>query len=130
MKNILLFDGICILCNGMVKFLIRRDKKVKFKFATLQSISGHALLKQHKLPIDQFDSFIYINDNRVYLKSSAVVHVLKDMGGIWRLFYFFIIIPKPIRDFMYDLVAKTRYRIFGKRETCMVPTNEIKQRFL
>jgi predicted DCC family thiol-disulfide oxidoreductase YuxK len=127
---ILLFDGICILCNGMVKFLLKRDKKSKFKFAALQSVSGQELLKQHNLPMDQFDSFVYIYNNRVYLKSSAVLHVLKDLGGIWKLFYAFIIIPRPIRDFGYDIVAKTRYRIFGKRDTCVIPTDDINQRFL
>lgn len=129
-QHILLFDGVCNLCNRIVKFTIKRDPKGKFKFASLQSASGKALLKQFNLPLNNFDSFVYITNNKYYRKSSAGLHVLKDLGGIWKLFYVFMIIPKPIRDFLYNLIAKTRYKIFGKRDTCMIPTPDIKKRFL
>src|ERR1035437_1260844 len=116
---VLYFDGVCNLCNGVVKFIIKRDKKAKFKFASLQSVSGQNILKQYNLSIDNLESFILIKDNKFYNKSSAGLMVLKELGGWWKLLYAFIIIPKPIRDFIYDLIAKRRYKIFGRSDTCM-----------
>jgi predicted DCC family thiol-disulfide oxidoreductase YuxK len=127
---VLYFDGVCNLCNGVVKFIIKRDKKAKFKFASLQSVSGQNILKQYNLSIDNLESFILIKDNKFYNKSSAGLMVLKELGGWWKLLYAFIIIPKPIRDFIYDLIAKRRYKIFGRSDTCMVPIPELKERFL
>lgn len=128
--QIILFDGICNLCNGSVQFLIKRDKKAKFKFASLQSASGQSLLLKFGLPKDDFHSFVYIKGDHYFIKSDAGLNVLKDMRGLWQLFYVFILIPKFIRDFIYSSIAKKRYKLFGKRDTCMVPTPEIKQRFL
>ena len=128
--HILLFDGVCNLCNSIVQFTIKRDPKEKFKFASLQSESGQALLKKFGLPTDDFDSFVFINGDKYFLKSSAGLHVLKELGGIWKLFYVFIIFPQPLRDYVYNIIAKTRYRIFGKRDTCMIPISNIKKRFL
>jgi predicted DCC family thiol-disulfide oxidoreductase YuxK len=128
--HILLFDGVCNLCNSIVQFTIKRDPKEKFKFASLQSESGQALLKKFGLPTDDFDSFVFINGDKYFLKSSAGLHVLKELGGVWKLFYVFIIFPRPLRDFVYNIIAKTRYKIFGKRGTCMIPTPRLKQRFL
>jgi predicted DCC family thiol-disulfide oxidoreductase YuxK len=127
---ILLFDGVCNLCNSIVQFTIKKDRKGKFKFASLQSDAGQALLRKFGLPTDDFDSLVFINGNKYFLKSPAVLQVLKVLGGIWKLFYVFIIFPGPMRDFIYNIIAKTRYKIFGKRDTCMVPTPDIKQRFL
>jgi predicted DCC family thiol-disulfide oxidoreductase YuxK len=127
---ILLFDGVCNLCNSVVQFVIVADKKKKIKFAPLQSEHGQSLLKKYQLPTDDFQSFVLFKKGRYYLKSSAVLHVLKELGSFWRLFYIFIIIPAPIRDFFYQIVARTRYRIFGKRDSCMIPTPELLQRFL
>lgn len=129
-ENILLFDGICNLCNAFVKFIIKRDKKNRFKFAALQSIAGQALLKKTGLQTDNFTSFVLITGNHYSLRSSAGLSVLKKLGGLWKLFYFFIFIPRPLRDFIYNIIAKTRYKIFGRRDTCMIPTSDIKQKFL
>lgn len=129
-QPILLFDGVCNLCNGLVQFAIRRDPKAKLKFAALQSASGQELLKKFGLPIKDFDSFVFISGDKYFLKSSAILHVMKELGGGWKLFYAFIIIPKPLREFIYNMVARTRYKILGKRETCMIPTENISQRFL
>lgn len=129
-QHILLFDGVCNLCNRLVQFTIKRDPKGKFKFAALQSASGQALLKKFNLPLNDFDSFILIKDDKYYTKSSAGLKVLKELKSIWKIFYPLIFIPKPIRDFFYNLIAKTRYKIFGKRNTCMVPTPDIQKRFL
>ena len=115
-QRILLFDGVCNLCNRIVQFTIKRDPKGRFKFASLQSESGKALLKKFGLPADDFDSFVFINGNNYFLKSTAGLQVLKELGGVWKLFYVFIIVPRAWRDFIYDHIAKRRYRIFGKRD--------------
>ncbi len=94
--HILLFDGVCNLCNGIVQFTIKRDPKAKFKFASLQSASGQALLKQFGLPKDDFDSFVFIHGNKCFLKSSAGLHVLKELGGVLKLLFVFIIVPRPL----------------------------------
>ncbi len=129
-ENIILFDGVCNLCNSSVQFVIKRDKKAKFKFASLQSESGQALLKKFNLPTNDFNSFVYIHGERCYLRSSALLRVLKELGGGWKLLYAFIIVPKFIRDFFYNIIAKSRYSLFGKQNSCMIPTPELKSRFL
>jgi len=118
-EKILLFDGYCNLCSRLVNFIIKRDKKAKFLFVSLQSATGQSLLKKFGLPGDDFDSVVYIRGDKYYLKSSAILHILKELGGIWKLFFIFIIIPHFIRDFIYKIIAKTRYRIFGRHDSCM-----------
>jgi predicted DCC family thiol-disulfide oxidoreductase YuxK len=128
--KILLFDGVCNLCNRTVQFVIKRDAKAKFLFASLQSDYGQTLLKRFGLPQDDFDSFVLISGDKFYLRSTAGLHVLKELGGGWKLLYALIIFPRPLRDFIYNLVARTRYKTFGKRDSCMIPTPEQKERFL
>jgi len=127
---IVLFDGVCNLCIGIVNFIIKRDSKEKFKFAALQSESGQAMLKKFNLPTNNFGSFIFIKREKYFIKSTAGLHVLKEIGGVWKLFYILIIIPRPLRDGIYTIIARTRYRIFGKQDTCITPTPEVRQRFL
>jgi len=129
-KLIVLFDGICNLCNSLVLFIIKRDKNKKFKFASLQSEIGQQLLLNSNLSQIDIDSFVLIKDSTVFLKSSAALHVLKEIGGVWKLFYLFILIPRPLRDFVYDKIANSRYRVFSKRNVCMVPIDDLKDRFL
>jgi predicted DCC family thiol-disulfide oxidoreductase YuxK len=126
---ILFFDGVCNLCNRSVQFVIKRDAKAKFRFASLQSESGQALLQKFRLPLNDFSSFVLIKGDTCYLRSTAGLHVLKELGGGWKLFYALIIIPRPLRDIIYSLVARTRYKVFGKCDTCMVPTPEQRDRF-
>lgn len=128
--RIILFDGVCNLCNSSVQFVIKQDKDAKFKFASLQSESGQALLQKFNLPLNQFNSFIYIRGDKAIQRSAGALNVLKDLGGFWKLFYGFIIVPPFIRDFVYDYIAKKRYRFFGKRDFCMIPTPDLKKRFL
>jgi predicted DCC family thiol-disulfide oxidoreductase YuxK len=118
-ENILLFDGYCNLCSRLVNFIDKIDKKAKFLFVSLQSASGQSLLKKFGLPRDDFDSVVYIKGDKYYLKSSAILHILKELGGIWKLFFIFIIIPNFIRDFIYKIIAKTRYKIFGRHDSCI-----------
>jgi predicted DCC family thiol-disulfide oxidoreductase YuxK len=128
--DILLFDGICNLCNAVVRFIIRRDKKDRFKFAPLQSQSGQALLKKFCLPLDDINSFVLIKGEKYYLRSDAGLMVLKELGGVWKLFYALMIFPRPFRDFVYHMVAVTRYKVFGKKDKCMIPSPEQKESFL
>ncbi|MFY9310453.1 MAG: thiol-disulfide oxidoreductase DCC family protein [Bacteroidia bacterium] len=128
--RIILFDGVCNLCNSSVQFVIKHDKEAKFKFASLQSKSGQALLKKFNLPLDQFNSFIYVRGDKAIQRSAGALNVLRDLGGFWKLLYGFIIVPPFIRNFVYDYIAKNRYRFFGTRESCMIPTPDLKRRFL
>ncbi|MCU0414399.1 MAG: DCC1-like thiol-disulfide oxidoreductase family protein [Ignavibacteriaceae bacterium] len=118
-ENILLFDGFCNLCSRLVHFIIKRGKKAKFLFVSLQSESGQSLLKKFGLPTDNFDSVVYIKSDKYFLKSSAILHILKELGGIWKLFFIFIIVPNFIRDFIYKIIAKSRYKIFGRHNSCI-----------
>lgn len=128
---IVLFDGVCNLCNRLVNFVIKRDKKGKFRFAALQSDSGQDLLMKMGLSTHDFDTFVLLrSDDKVLVKSKAGLTVLKELGGGWSLLYALIIVPTPIRDFVYNRIAKTRYRVFGKRDACMIPTPEIEKRFI
>lgn len=129
MENIILFDGVCNLCNSSVQFIIKRDPKGHFKFASIQSETGRSLLKQYGVD-KEIDSFILIEHQRIYLKSSAALRVCRNLNGLWKLLTILRILPSPFRDFFYDIIAKNRYKWFGKKESCMIPTKEMKKRFL
>jgi predicted DCC family thiol-disulfide oxidoreductase YuxK len=127
---IILFDGECLLCNKLVQFIIGRDPGAKFKFGTLQSESGKSLLKQGRLPEQAPDTVVYIRGELVFLRSDAALEILKDLGGIWKLFRILFVVSRSWRDHLYDYVAKNRYRWFGKRDACMVPAPGDRHRFL
>lgn len=129
-KPILLFDGVCNLCNGFVQFVIRRDPKGKFRFAALQSEIGQTLLRQANMPTEELSTVILYENGKFYTHSSVPLLVVKRFGGAWPLLYGLVIVPKFIRDGIYNWVARNRYRWFGKRESCMIPTPELKSRFL
>lgn len=129
-KPIILFDGICNLCDGVVQFVIKHDPENQFLFASLQSEAGQRLLKQYKLPVENFNSFILIQDEKVYSKSTGALKVARQIKGVWSWLYIFIIIPAFIRDAVYSWIAQNRYKWFGKKEACMIPTPELKARFL
>ena len=129
MDRIILFDGVCNLCNTSVKFIIKRDSEGQFKFASLQSETGQTLLRMHGLNKD-LSSFVLLEDDKVYLKSSAALRVCRKLDSAWPILSHFRFLPPFIRDFLYDFVAKNRYKWFGKEESCLVPSPEWKQRFL
>ena len=129
-STILLFDGVCNLCNWAVIFIIKRDRKEKIKFASLQSEFGQSFLKQYNLATCEINSVVFIKNDNYFIKSTAVLEVLKTLDGVWKYFYFLISLPHPVSDFMYDLLAKYRYKIFGKRDNCMIPRPDIEERFL
>jgi len=129
-NKIILFDGYCHMCSGTVIFILKRDRLQKFKFASLQSNAGQELLKKYNLPANDFDSFVYICDEKYYLRSTAALRVFKELGGLWSLLFIFIVVPAFLRDFVYRLIAKTRYKIFGKRTSCLMPNEQMKNRFI
>ncbi|GGA77512.1 thiol-disulfide oxidoreductase DCC family protein [Ornithinibacillus halotolerans] len=129
MERIILFDGECNLCNNTVQFVIKRDPKGIFKFTALQSRVGEGLLKEKKIPND-WDSFILIEGEKVYTKSTAALKVCRNLSGFIKLLYVFIIIPSQLRNPIYNFIARNRYKWFGKRDSCMIPTPELKERFL
>ena len=128
--NIILFDGVCNLCNGFVKFIIQQDKSGRFKMASLQSAAAIELLEKKGVSNFPNNSIVYISDDKVYFKSTAVLGILKRLGYPWKALYVFIILPEFIRDGLYNIIARNRYRIFGKRDQCMLPDDKIKERFL
>jgi predicted DCC family thiol-disulfide oxidoreductase YuxK len=127
---IILFDGICNLCNGAVQFIIKHDRDKKFLFASLQSETGQQLLKQFGLSLKKFNSFTLVQDDRVYTKSTGALKVARQISGGWKFLYAFIIIPAFIRDGIYSWIANNRYKWFGKKDSCMIPTPELQARFL
>ena len=129
-KPIILFDGVCNLCNTSVQFIIKRDSKKNFMFSSLQSDAGQAILLQNNLENLDFDTIILLEDGIVYDKSTAILKIIRRLSGFYKFGYIFIMVPKFIRDFVYKIIAKNRYKWFGKRDTCMIPTEELKLRFL
>jgi predicted DCC family thiol-disulfide oxidoreductase YuxK len=127
---IILFDGVCNFCNGAINFIIKQDKKRIFRFAALQSEIGQQLLKQHNLSPTELDSFVVIDQGKAYKKTTAALHLYPKFGGAWKLSKGLWIVPQFIRDFFYDIIAKNRYRWFGKKDACMIPTPEIRSLFL
>ncbi len=127
---ILLFDGVCNLCNGAVQFVIKHGSKNNLRFAALQSEIGQQILAHFDLPKEDIFSVILVENEKIYLRSNAALRMYKNMGGIWSLMYFFIIVPRLIRDAVYNFIAKNRYKWFGEKESCMIPTPELKSRFL
>ena len=127
---LILFDGVCNLCNGLVQFIIRRDPKGKFKFASLQSNVGRSLLKQFNIDPDLLHSIVVIDNGVAFQRSDAALRIANYLGGRWKMLKAFNILPKFFCDACYNVVAANRYRIFGKKDSCMIPTPELKERFM
>ncbi|MDR6554642.1 thiol-disulfide oxidoreductase DCC family protein [Paenibacillus qinlingensis] len=128
--SVILFDGVCLLCSSAVQFILQRDPKGVFHFATLQSETGQRLLAQHKMPLDQLSTIVLIEGDRAYTRSSAALRIARRLRGAWPLAYAAIVIPSPIRNLGYRFIARNRYRWFGKSEQCMLPRPEHRARFL
>lgn len=127
--KIILFDGECNLCSAVVTFIIKRDKKALFRFAAIQSGVGQILLKSYAVK-ENSTTLYYLRDKVCFRKSTAMLLILKDLGGVWKCFYPLIVIPSCIRDAVYLFVSRNRYRVFGKRKYCMVTTSDLKNRFI
>lgn len=128
--SLIVFDGICNLCCWWVQFIIRHDKERKFKFATLQSDTGKQVTNSFLMNEKIIDSILYVKDEVYYIESQAFFEILKEMGNGWRLFLVFSILPRFVSDFIYRIVARNRFKIFGQRITCLLPTDDLKSRFL
>ena len=128
--HIILFDGVCNFCNFWVNFIINRDKNDTYQFAAMQSDSGQRLLQTFKLNSNDFDSFVLIVNDKHFTKSTAALIITKNLKSIVKLLYPLIILPAPIRDFFYELIAKNRYKFFGKRDVCRIPTETEERKFL
>lgn len=129
-KSIIFFDSDCLLCNSSVQFIIRYDQHERFLFSPLQSEAGINLLQQYGFKPDLNGSFILLHNNKLYTQSSAALTIAKHLSGWVRYTYLFIIVPKFVRDFAYQVIAKNRYKWFGKKEECLLPSPELKKRFI
>lgn len=129
MKRIILYDGVCRFCNWNVQFIIKRDPKAKFSFASLQSETGQDLLRQHHMPLDT-DSIVLFHGNQYDVESTAALKIARQLHYFYPLLYVLIVIPRPLRDRVYRFIAKHRYKYFGKQDQCTIPTLEDKKRFL
>ena len=127
---VILFDGICNLCNRIVNFIITKDPESYFKFTPLQSSLGQRLLEKHGFNPKQLDTFVLIDGDSCFTKSDAALYIARHLTGVWSLLGLFSLIPKPIRDWGYAVVVRNRYRWFGKKEACMIPTKDLLNRFL
>lgn len=127
---VIYFDGECNLCSGSVQFILKRESKEQFRFASLQGESGQAFLKKHSYPVDHFDSFILDEDGKIFTRSTAALRVSRNLNFPWPLLYIFIVVPRFIRDGIYEYVSHHRYKWFGKKESCWIPDPKWKKRFL
>ena len=128
--GLILFDSDCVLCSAWVQFVIARDRAARFRFVTAQSDYGQRLLADMGLTVDDPESNIYFEDGRAYLKSDTALMILRRLPWPWRWASAGLIVPKAVRDWFYDRVARNRYRLFGRRDQCLVPTPELRARFL
>jgi len=127
---VLLFDGVCNLCNGVVQFLLPRDSAGVLRFASLQSDAGQRLLEAYGVPVDDLETVVLLDGEGYHLRSNAVIRVAEHLGGVYALARGFRLVPRFVRDWLYDVVAEHRYRVFGRREQCMVPSPDVEERFL
>lgn len=129
-KYIILFDGVCNFCNNSINFVIDHDPKKHFQFASLQDDFAKSFLMKNQINTNDFDSIILIKNNRMYKKSEAIFEITKELTGFWKYLAIFQYFPKVFTDFCYDIFAKNRYQLFGKTDSCRLPTPELKDRFL
>jgi predicted DCC family thiol-disulfide oxidoreductase YuxK len=128
--SVILFDGVCNLCNTFVQFVIARDPDGRFHFASLQSDSGRRMLRSTALAEPFPDTVVLVESGRAFVRSTAALRIVRRLRAPWPLAYAFIVVPRPLRDWLYDVVARHRYRWFGRRESCIVPTGELRARFI
>lgn len=129
-RPVILFDGVCNLCNSSVQFIIRHDPHSRFRFAALQSEFGQSQLELHGFGKEELLSVVLLTDGKAYDKSRAALEIARKLNGLWPLMYAFIIVPPFIRDLVYNWISRNRYRWFGRQDECMIPTPDLKARFI
>lgn len=129
-ERVILFDGVCDLCNGFVRFVIDRDPQLRFRFGTLQSSGARRLMHGNDAIPSDMRTVVYLRNGKVLTRSTGALYILKDLGRGWSVFSVLLIVPTPIRDLVYRIIARYRYRWFGKRTQCMIPSPELRERFL
>jgi len=127
--DIVIFDGVCNLCARSVQFILRHESEPRFQFSPLQSAAGARVLAAHGFSAAQVDTFVLVSEGKVYTRSTAALRIARHFQGSWQLLRLFWIVPRPLRDALYNLVARNRYSWFGKAESCLVPTPELSARF-
>jgi predicted DCC family thiol-disulfide oxidoreductase YuxK len=127
---VILFDGVCNLCNGTVQFILKRDKQSRFKFASLQGEFGQRTLARFGLEETSLNSFVLLEGEKIYTHSSGALRIFLHLGGVWKMLYALIIVPRFIRDAVYNFIARNRYKWFGKQVSCYLPTADISNKFL
>lgn len=127
---ILLFDGVCNLCDNTVQFVIKKNASQTVHFAALQSDFGKEQIKKAGLPTNELKSLIFIEKKQIYTRSTGALKLARHLDGLWKFAYVFIVVPKPIRDFVYNWIAKNRYKWFGEKDACMIPSKEVRERFV
>ena len=129
-QPLIVFDGVCVFCSGFVQLIIRLDRKKRFHFATAQSSFGEALFRRHGLPTDDYDSNLAIIDGAAFTKLDSFVAVMSALGWPWRAAKALLILPRSLRDWLYDRVARNRYTLFGRKDSCEIPSAELRQRLI
>lgn len=129
-RPLILFDGVCNLCNSAVNFIIDRDPRAELTFAPLQSPAGKMMLARFGLADDALDSIVLVENSKCFTRSAAALRIARHLKGLWPILYVFILIPRPLRDLIYDWIARNRYRWFGRRDACRLPGPEIADRFV
>ncbi|AFC33131.1 YuxK [Paenibacillus mucilaginosus 3016] len=127
---VIFYDGVCGFCQKIVQFILPRDPEGKFRFVAIQSEFGRRVLTEHGLDPEELSTFVLLDRGKIYTRSTAGLRVLRELGGLWKLLYLFIIVPRPLRDLVYKLIASNRYRLFGRTDACMLPRPQERARFL
>ncbi|MER8632024.1 DCC1-like thiol-disulfide oxidoreductase family protein [Mesorhizobium opportunistum] len=129
-RQLIVFDGVCVLCSGFVRMVVKLDRKSRFRFATAQSPFGEALFRKHGLRTDAYETNLVLVDGAAFTRLDSFVAVMAELGWPWRAAKALLLLPRPLRDWLYERVAKNRYALFGKKNSCDVPSAELRGRFL
>ena len=129
-KGLILFDGVCNFCNSSVNFIIKNDKTDHFRFLPIQSERGKKIVTEYNLDPENLQTVILLEQGRIYTRSTAALRIARKLSGGWKLMYGFVIVPSVVRDFFYNIIARNRYKWWGQRDSCMIPTPEVKRKFL
>ena len=127
---LIVFDGVCVFCSGFVRIVVRLDRQRRFRFATAQSPSGEALFKKHGLRTDSYETNLVLIDGVAFTRLDSFVAVMSELGWPWRAIKALLLLPRPLRDWLYDRIAKNRYALFGRKDSCEVPSAAMRERFL